>query len=78
MQTGKNNGNQYNQKFNERKMEEKVMSREYLKFLEIMEQSVALRDGKYYFKLPCRNGEVYLPNNLAVAKKISWVCRVQK
>lgn len=60
---------QYNQEFNERKLEEKEMSREDLKFMEIMERSAVLQDGKYYLKLPFRKKEVCLPNNFAVARQ---------
>lgn len=45
--------NQYNREFNE-KTEEKEMSREDLKFLETMEGSAVLQDGKYCLKLPFR------------------------
>lgn len=61
--------NQYNHEFNEKTIEEKEMSREDLKFLETMERSAVLQDGKYCFKLPFRNKEVYLPNNFAVARQ---------
>ena len=60
---------QYNHEFNERSGEEKEMSREDLKFLETVEQSAVLQEGKYCLKLPFKSKEVYLPNYFVVAKQ---------
>lgn len=60
---------QYNHDFNEKTAKEKEMSREDLKFLEIMENSAILQEGRYYLKLPFKNKEVCMPNNFAVAKQ---------
>ncbi|XP_037620552.1 uncharacterized protein LOC119485230 [Sebastes umbrosus] len=60
---------QYNHDFNERSEEEKERSREDLKFLETVEHSAVLQDGKYCLKLPLKSKEVYLPNNFVVAKQ---------
>ncbi|KAK0145486.1 hypothetical protein N1851_015591 [Merluccius polli] len=60
---------QYNHDFNEKTTKEKEMSREDLKFLEIMEHSAVLQEGRYCLKLPYKNKEVCLPNNFAVAKQ---------
>ncbi len=60
---------QYNHEFNEKSTREKEMSREDLKFLEIMEHSAVLQEGRYCLKLPYKNKEVCLPNNFAVAKQ---------
>lgn len=59
---------QYNHDFNESNVK-KEMSREDIRFMEIMEQSAILQDGKYCLKLPFKTQEVYLPNNFAVAKQ---------
>lgn len=60
---------QYNHEFNEKTTKENGMSREDHKYLEIMEQSAVLQEGRYCLKLPFKNKEVSLPNNFAVAKQ---------
>ncbi len=45
------------------------MSREDLQFMEIMTNSVKLQEGHYSLRLPFRNNDVVLPNNLSVAKQ---------
>ncbi|KAL0147628.1 hypothetical protein M9458_057070 [Cirrhinus mrigala] len=60
--------NQYNHDFIESAMK-KEMSREDIRFMEIMEQSAVLQDGRYCLKLPFKTKEVHLPNNFAVAKQ---------
>lgn len=60
---------QYNHDFNENTAREKEMSREDHKFLEIMENSVVPQKGRYSLKLPFKNKDVCMPNNLAVAKQ---------
>lgn len=60
--------NQYNHDFNESTVK-KEMSREDIRFMEIMEQSAVLQDGRYCLKLPFKSKEVHLPNNFAVAKQ---------
>lgn len=55
--------NQYNHDFNERCSEEKGMSREDIRFLKIMDDSVQLQDGYYGLKMPFRKDYVTLPNN---------------
>lgn len=60
--------NQYSHDFIESTMK-KEMSREDIKFMEIMEHSAVLQDGKYCLKLPFKTKEVYLPNNFTVAKQ---------
>ncbi len=47
---------QYNHDFNERAMEEKGLSREDIKFIEIVENSATLEDGHYSLKLPFIKG----------------------
>ncbi|KAK3506097.1 hypothetical protein QTP70_018089 [Hemibagrus guttatus] len=46
------------------------MSRENLQFTEIMTNSVKLQDGHNSLRLPFRNNDVLLPNNLSVAKQM--------
>ena len=60
---------QYSHEFNEKTIKEKEMSREDHRFLEIMERSAVLQEGRYCLKLPYKNKEVWLPNNFAVAKQ---------
>ncbi len=60
---------QYNHEFNEKTTKEKEMSREDLKFLEIMEHLAVLQEGRYCLKLPFKNKEVCLSNNFAVARQ---------
>lgn len=61
---------QYNHDFSERSVDEKPeMSREDLKFLEIMKSSANLTDGHYGLKLPFREENVSMPNNRHVAEQ---------
>ena len=60
---------QYNHDFSERASEEKEMSRDDMRFMETMDQSAKLQDGKYCLKLPFKRNEVSLPNNIAVVKQ---------
>ncbi|KAL7840982.1 hypothetical protein SRHO_G00246730 [Serrasalmus rhombeus] len=61
---------QYEHDFNERASEEKEeMSREDLKFMNIMKESVKLEAGHYSLKLPFKMDGVVMPNNLCVAKQ---------
>ncbi len=61
--------NQYNHDFNERISEGKGMSREDVRFLKIMDESIQLLNGHYSVKLPFRKDQVTLPNNLCVIKQ---------
>lgn len=61
--------NQYKQDFNEKTSEEKGMSREDLRFMEIMESSATLQDERYTLNLPLKKPDVLFPNNFAVAKQ---------
>lgn len=45
------------------------MSREDAKFMEIMEKSVSFKDGHYSLKLPFKNRDVVMSNNLCIAKQ---------
>lgn len=45
------------------------MSRDYVKFMEIMKYSVKLQNGHYCLKIPFKKGEVSLPNNQCIAKQ---------
>ncbi len=60
---------QYNHDFSENIVEKEEMSREDLQFMEIMTNSVKLQEGHYSLRLPFRNNDVVLPNNLSVAKQ---------
>lgn len=60
---------QYNHDFNEKPSEEKEMSREDQKCMEIMNTSATLQDNRYSLKLPLKTPDVLLPNNFAVAKQ---------
>lgn len=61
---------QYNHDFNETTSGDKEeMSRDDLKFMEIMKESVKLQDGHYSLKLPFKKEEISLPNNYCVAKQ---------
>ncbi len=60
---------QYNHDFNERITEEKGLSREDMRFMEIAERSATLRDGHYSLKLPFKKENVSLPNNFSVVKQ---------
>ncbi len=61
--------NQYLHGFNERTYEDKEMSREDARFLEIESHSAKLLDGHYILKMPFRKGQPMLPNNLTMAKQ---------
>ncbi len=54
--------NQYNHDFNEKISEEKEMSREDIRFMEIMESSATLQDKRYCLKLPFKRSDIILPN----------------
>lgn len=45
------------------------MSREDAKFMEIMEKTVSFKDGHYSLKLPFKNRDVVMSNNLCIAKQ---------
>lgn len=61
---------QYNQDFCEKFANDKEeMSGEEKKFMEIMESSVQLKDGHYMIKLPFKNKNVNMPNNISVARQ---------
>lgn len=59
---------QYNHDFCEKQIEKSEPSRED-RFLNIMETSAKLLDGKYTVNLPFKKKDVYLANNLAVAQQ---------
>ncbi len=62
--------NQYNHDFNEYTSGDKEeMSRDDVKFMKIMKNSVKLQDGHYSLKLPFKIQEVPLPNNHCVARQ---------
>lgn len=61
---------QYQHDFNEKMSEDKEeMSREDAKFMEIMEKSVSFKDGHYSVKLPFKNKDIVVSNNLNIAKQ---------
>ena len=60
---------QYNHDFNDKNLEDEQMSREEMRFLEIVSHSAKLVDGHYSLKLPFRKERLMLPNNLLVAKQ---------
>lgn len=60
---------QYNHDFSEKAAEEREMSRDDIRFMEIMEDSAVLQDGRYCLKLPFKKKDVSLPNNLVVVKQ---------
>ncbi|XP_030596228.1 uncharacterized protein LOC115787620 [Archocentrus centrarchus] len=60
---------QYNHDFNERTSEEREISREDIRFLEVMESSATLQDNRYCLKLPFKRPDVILPNSFTVAKQ---------
>ncbi|XP_020556881.2 uncharacterized protein LOC110014410 [Oryzias latipes] len=60
---------QYSYEFNEKVSKDKEMSREDVKFLNTLENSVMLIGGQYCMNLPFRNPEVHFPNNYSVAKQ---------
>lgn len=62
--------NQYNHDFNERSSEDKEeLSRDDMKFMEIMTESCKLENGHYTLDLPFKRKDVSLPNNQCVAKQ---------
>lgn len=61
--------NQYNHDFNEKTSENKEMSREDCRFMEIMDSSATLQEERYWLKLHHKKPEILLPNNFAVAKQ---------
>lgn len=54
---------QYNHDFNEKTSVDTEMSREDIRFMEIMESSATVRDERYCLKLPFKKPDVQLPNN---------------
>lgn len=60
---------QYNHDFNEKTSVDREMSREDMRFMEIMESSATVQDERYCLKLPFKKPDVQLPNNFAVAKQ---------
>lgn len=60
---------QYNHDFNERAVQEQKMSRDDMRFVEIMDGSAKLLDGKYCLRLPFKRKEVSLPDNSAAVKQ---------
>ncbi len=61
---------QYNHDFSETFFDDKEeMSVEERKFIEIMKNSVQLKDGHYQIKLPFKPSCVHMPNNLSVAQQ---------
>ncbi|XP_014834503.1 PREDICTED: uncharacterized protein LOC106912190 [Poecilia mexicana] len=60
---------QYDHDFCEESTDKQEMSREDQTFLNIMETSAAIQDGKYCLHLPFKIMDVCLPNNFAVAKQ---------
>lgn len=67
---------QYNHNFNKRNSEERGMSREDVRFLKVMNESVQLVNGHYSVKMPFRRDQVALPNNLCVVKQ--WLLGLQR
>ena len=61
--------NQYKHDFNDRPSEDKEMSREDIKFMEIMESSATLQEERYCLKLPFKRPDADLPNSFKVAKQ---------
>lgn len=59
---------QYNYDFNDRKMEDEQVSREDVRFMEIMDNSVELVDGHDSMRIPFRKNNLTLPN-LSLAKQ---------
>lgn len=59
---------QYNQDFTEQHAEKQEMSQDYLRFLNVMETTTKMQDGKYCVNLSFMTMNVCLPNNVAVAK----------
>lgn len=60
---------QYNHEFNDKASEEKELSREDHRFLEIAEQSAMLQEGRYSLKLPFKKKDLLLPNNFTIARQ---------
>ncbi|XP_057687730.1 uncharacterized protein LOC130913275 [Corythoichthys intestinalis] len=61
---------QYNHDFNETTLKEQPeMSREDIKFMDIMHSSSVLKDGHYYLDLPFRNANPIMPNNRSIAEQ---------
>lgn len=60
--------NQYKHDFNEKAPEDKKMSRQDLRFMEIVESSATLKDKRYHIKLPFKRPDFILPNTFTVAK----------
>ena len=61
---------QYNHDFNERSSEEQIeMSREDLKFMNVMSTTTVLTGGHYCIDLPFRQENSVLPNNRCVAEQ---------
>ena len=60
---------QYKHDFNERATEEKGLSREDVKFMEMAENSASLNKGHYSLRLPFKKNVVSLPNNFSVVKQ---------
>lgn len=60
---------QYNQDFNEKSSEETGMSREDLRFLQIVEESIKLKESHCCFDLPFKSDNVSFPNNRAVVEQ---------
>ena len=58
---------QYNQDFAEQHYEQKEMSVEDKRFMNIVSDSAVLKDGHYYLKLPFREPDVTMPNNRHMA-----------
>ncbi len=60
---------QYNQEFSEVTSEEKELSMEDKKFLEIVNESVVLQDNHYSLKLPFKEEHSMMPNNRHIAEQ---------
>ncbi len=52
-----------------KRLEDKELSKEDCIFMEIMESSATLQDGRYCPKLPFKKPEILQPNNFSVAKQ---------
>lgn len=61
--------NQYRHDFNERPSKDQEMSREDIKFMEIMESSATLQEGRYCLKLPFKRPDAHLSNSFKIAKQ---------
>ena len=61
---------QYNQDFNEKTLEEKhEMSREDLKFMEILDRSTCMLEGHYSMDLPFKEDDIIMPNNRCIVEQ---------